>query len=57
MFMVQMAVFGLALFLLIWETRSRYLINFLPLFILMSAHGARITVAWLSKIFKCIRPA
>lgn len=57
MFMVQMAVFGLAFFLLIWETRSRYLINFLPLFILMSAHGARITAAWLSKIFKCIHPA
>lgn len=28
---LRIAVFGLALFLLVWETRSRYLVNFLPL--------------------------
>jgi hypothetical protein len=39
MFLIRLSVFGLALFLLIWETRSRYLINFLPLFVLMSADG------------------
>lgn len=33
------AVFGLLLFLLIWEARSRYLVNFLPLLLLCAASG------------------
>ncbi|MDL2252825.1 hypothetical protein LJC49_01965 [Ruminococcaceae bacterium OttesenSCG-928-I18] len=33
---VRIAVFGLVLFLLLWETRARYLINFLPLFLLLA---------------------
>ncbi len=36
---VDLAVFGLALFLMIWETRSRYLFNFIPLMIIMAANG------------------
>lgn len=32
---MQLSVFGLFLFLLIWETRSRYLVNFVPIFILL----------------------
>lgn len=36
---MQLAVFGLFLFLLIWETRSRYLINFVPIFILLGVDG------------------
>lgn len=36
---MQIAVFGLFLFLLIWETRSRYLINFVPVFILLGIDG------------------
>ncbi|MCI9306240.1 MAG: hypothetical protein HFI28_07140 [Lachnospiraceae bacterium] len=32
---MQIAVLGLFLFLLIWETRSRYLVNFVPIFILL----------------------
>ena len=36
---MQLAVFGLFLFLLIWETRSRYLINFVPIFILLGLDG------------------
>lgn len=36
---MQLAVFGLFLFLLIWETRSRYLINFVPVFILLAVDG------------------
>lgn len=36
---MQLAVFGLFLFLLIWETRSRYLINFVPVFILLGLDG------------------
>lgn len=31
LFAARTAVFGLALFLLVWETRSRYLVNFAPL--------------------------
>lgn len=37
---VRVAIFGLTLFLLVWETRSRYLINFLPLFLLAAAEAA-----------------
>ena len=36
---MQIAVFGLFLFLLIWETRSRYLVNFVPIFILLGIDG------------------
>lgn len=36
---MQLAVFGLFLFLLIWETRSRYLINFVPVFVLLGIDG------------------
>lgn len=36
---MQLAVFGLFLFLLIWETRSRYLVNFVPVFILLGLDG------------------
>ena len=32
---MQLSVFGIFLFLLIWETRSRYLVNFVPVFILL----------------------
>ncbi len=31
---VRLAVFGVALFLLLWEARSRYLVNYLPLLLL-----------------------
>ena len=31
---VRLAVFGVALFLLMWEARSRYLVNYLPLLLL-----------------------
>lgn len=40
MMLIRLAVFGIALFLLIWETRSRYLINFLPFILLTAADGA-----------------
>lgn len=35
--LLQLSVFGLAIFLLIWETNSRYVVNFLPLITLLSA--------------------
>ncbi len=31
---MRVAIFGLTLFLLIWETRTRYMLNYLPLFLL-----------------------
>lgn len=38
---MQLSVFGLFLFLLIWETRSRYLVNFVPVFILLGIDGVQ----------------
>lgn len=35
----RIAVFGLFLFLLLWETRSRYLLNYMPVFILLAVNG------------------
>ena len=35
----RIALFGLVLFLLLWENRSRYLVNFLPLFLLCAGSG------------------
>lgn len=35
----RMAWFGLMLFLLLWENRSRYLVNFIPLFLLCAGEG------------------
>ena len=32
---IKLALLGLALFLLVWETRSRYLINYLPLMLVL----------------------
>ena len=36
-FFLRLACFGLFLFLLLWEARSRYLVNFLPLYLLCAA--------------------
>ncbi len=36
---VRIALFGLTLFLMLWETRARYLVNFLPLFLLCAAEA------------------
>lgn len=38
-FTLRIAIFGLFLFLLIWETRSRYLINYLPIMQIISFIG------------------
>lgn len=35
----RVALFGLVLFLLLWENRSRYLVNFIPLFLLCAGSG------------------
>lgn len=43
-------VFAIFIFLLIWETRSRYLYNFTPIFILLSVSGLDIMTNFMSKI-------
>lgn len=37
--LIQLSVYGLAFFLLLWETRSRYLVNFLPLMYIIAVDG------------------
>lgn len=49
-FIIRIASLGLMLFLLIWETRSRYMLNFLPLYFIMMADGAGIFVSVWNKI-------
>lgn len=39
MTLIRGVIFGVMLFFLVWETRSRYLYNFTPLFILVAAEG------------------
>ncbi len=36
---LRIAIFGLFLFLLVWETRARYLVNFLPIMLLSASDG------------------
>lgn len=36
---MQIAIFGLLLFLLVWESNSRYLLHLSPLIVLCAAHG------------------
>lgn len=38
-FIPLLSLFGLFLFLLIWETRSRYLINFIPIIVISAVIG------------------
>ncbi len=40
MSLLRLAQLGLFLFLLIWETRSRYMLNLLPVYILIAVDGA-----------------
>lgn len=46
-FAARAAVVGLALFLMVWETRSRYLVNFAPLLALLAACSLQQLYAWL----------
>lgn len=38
-FVFGLAVFGLALFLMVWETRTRYLLHFLPVMLAFAVPG------------------
>jgi len=44
-------MFGLLLFLLMWETRSRYMLNYIPIYILITISG----IIDLSKNTKAIK--
>lgn len=50
--LIRGLVFGLFVFLLIWETRSRYLYNFTPFFLILAADG----MDWFSQKFTNISP-
>ena len=39
--MPAMSLIGVTIFLLLWEARARYILNFLPLFILMTVFGIK----------------
>ncbi|MDL2324346.1 glycosyltransferase family 39 protein [Ruminococcaceae bacterium OttesenSCG-928-A16] len=39
-------LFGLIVFLLLWETRSRYLVNYLPIFILCAVQGLQLLTGY-----------
>ena len=39
--LIRVIVFGVFLFFLIWEARSRYLVNFTPMFILVAVSGIK----------------
>ncbi len=47
MTLIRGIVFGIFVFLLIWETRSRYLYNFTPFFLILAADG----MDWFSQKF------
>lgn len=48
----QIAIFGNLLFLLIWETRSRYLVYFLPIMIVVSIYGYSKMYSIIKKILR-----
>jgi len=49
LFSILLSIFGLFIFLLIWETRSRYLINFIPLFIILAVFGFKSVFEYILK--------
>ena len=51
----RIAVFGVFLFLLIWETRSRYLFNFTPFFLLLAVDGTDSGVRIIGKVKELMR--
>lgn len=49
--MFRLSVFGLMLFLLIWESKSKYLYNFLPLFFVVAYDG----LVMIEKLINCLK--
>ena len=44
-------VFGMALFFMVWETRSRYIFNFTPMFILLASGGINVFMSRAQLLF------
>ncbi len=50
----KLSIFGLLIFLLIWETRSRYMLNFIPVYILVGISGIEFFEKDFKKLIKKI---
>lgn len=50
----KLSIFGLLIFLLLWETRSRYMLNFIPIYILIFVSGINYFHKDIKKFFKSI---
>lgn len=50
----KLSIFGLLIFLLIWETRSRYMLNFIPVYILVGVSGINFFEKDFKKLIKKI---
>lgn len=48
--LIRIIIFGVFLFFLIWEARSRYLVNFTPMLIISSAYGIKLVNSLARKI-------
>ena len=44
---VLLAIFGLLVFLLLWEASPKYLLHYVPIFIVASVYGTCIITNWL----------
>ena len=51
----RLAVAGLLLFLIMWESNSRYLVNYLPVLVVCAFSGMDVWDGWLRKITECVR--
>lgn len=47
----QLSVFGLMLFLMMWETNARYIVNFIPMIYVSAAMGMDMLFGKMSKYF------
>ena len=54
MIITKLSIFGLLLFLLIWETRSRYMLNFIPIYILAFVSGIAFFQKDAKKVFETL---
>lgn len=51
MTLIRGIVFGIALFFMVWETRSRYIFNFTPMFILLASGGIEVFMSRAQLLF------
>lgn len=50
----KLSMFGLLIFLLMWETRSRYMLNFIPIYILIMSNGINVSTKKMKPITKML---